>query len=124
MGPVKRTDRCFRQRYLAKYPDHADDGPQGMKVDIHFRHAPKRRDIEFVNGIRSYRAEAIIDQKMAAARSRIKPLDVLDIAFVLESYGGGSLTARLNEPTPILRTGNACESGIPPSSMGMRFPRT
>ena len=88
LGPAKRTDRRLRQRYLAKYPVPSDDGPQGLKVDIHFRHAPKRRDIEVVDGIRIYTVETIFDQKMAAARSRIKPRDVFDIAFVLESYGG------------------------------------
>ena len=88
LGPVKRTDRRLRQRYLAKYPDPADDGPEGLKVDIHFRHAPKRRDIEVADGVQIYTVEAIFDQKMAAARSRIKARDLFDIAFGLESYGG------------------------------------
>lgn len=88
LGPVKRTDRRLRQRYLAKYPVPANDEPEGLKVDIHFRHAPKRRDIEVIDGIRIYKVETIFDQKMAAARSRIKPRDLFDIAFVLESYGG------------------------------------
>lgn len=61
LGPAERTDKRSRQRYLAKYPACADDGPQGLKVDTHFRHAPKRRDIEVVDGIRIYRVETILD---------------------------------------------------------------
>lgn len=45
-------------------------------------------NIEVVDGFRTYKVPALFDQKMAATVSRVEPRDLVDLAFVMERYGG------------------------------------
>ena len=86
---VKRDDVKDRgsQVFRAKYETPFKIGPSRLKVDVHYQHPPKSRDVVVVEGIRTYRVEAIFGQKVAAIEDRVKAHDLFDVAFVMESYG-------------------------------------
>lgn len=87
LGPVKRADRPGRQRFSADYPYPFEVEPGLLKVEIHFRQAPNSKDIEVIEGIRTYKVPTLFDQKLAATASRIEPRDLFDLAFVMERFG-------------------------------------
>ena len=58
-----------------------------QKVDVRWKTAPVRRDIVVVGGVRTYKVEAIYNQKVAAMKSRKEARDLYDLAFVMKSYG-------------------------------------
>ena len=58
-----------------------------MNVDMSFREIPNEDDIAVVRGIRTYKIEAIFDQKLRAARQRTVGRDLYDLAFIADTYG-------------------------------------
>ena len=58
-----------------------------IKVDVRLQPILRSKDIEVIDGIRTYKIATIFDQKLAATKSRIAPRDLFDLAFVMDSYG-------------------------------------
>ena len=58
-----------------------------LKVDTRFLPKPVASDIAVVNGIRTYRPEALYRQKLAALGSRRAPRDLHDLASIIAIYG-------------------------------------
>ena len=86
---VKRDDTKDREQqvFRARYESPSKGGPANLKIDVHWKHPPKSRDIVIVQGIRTYRVETIFGQKVAAIADRAKATDLFDVAFVMKSYG-------------------------------------
>ena len=87
LGPVKRADWPRHQRFSAAYPYPVLRGSETLKVDVRYCQAPKSRDIELIDGIRTYKVPVLFDQKLATTASRIDPRDLFDLAFLMERYG-------------------------------------
>ena len=66
-----------------------------MKVEVSFRQEPTAGDIATVDGIRSYKAPALFDQKMKAAADRTKARDLFDLGFLAATYGDKISTEQL-----------------------------
>ena len=87
LGPVKRADWPRHQRFSAAYPDPVMRDSATLKVDVRYWQAPKSRNVELIDGIRTYKVPVLFDQKLAATGSRIDPRDLFDLAFLMERYG-------------------------------------
>ena len=87
MQPVERKPRKKKERFHGPYVNPFKEGPALLKVDVRWKTAPVRRDIVVVGGVRTYKVEAIYDQKVAALKSRKEARDLFDLAFVMKSYG-------------------------------------
>lgn len=87
LEPASRQDWRVSQRFLAYYPPLPGGIERLFKVHVRHKTPPDEDDIEFINGIRSYKVPVLFDQKMDAASSRIEARDVFDLAFVMERYG-------------------------------------
>ena len=56
-------------RIWIEYRARDEDDPVELVVDIRFRPRPVAADVTFVNGIRTYRSEALFKQKLDAFAS-------------------------------------------------------
>ena len=87
MNSVEGKPRKKQERFLGNYVNPFEREPALLKVDVRWKTAPVKRNIVVVSGIRTYKVEAIYDQKVAALKSRKKARDLFDLAFVMKSYG-------------------------------------
>ena len=87
LGPVERADWPRHQRFSASYPDPVMRDSETLKVDVRYWQAPKSRNVELIDGIRTYKVPVLFDQKLAATACRIDPRDLFDLAFLMERYG-------------------------------------
>ena len=82
-------------------------GPNGMKqrlqIDTRFKPKPKTEDIVIVKGIRTYRPEAIYQQKLEALRERRAARDVFDLAFLTSKYGNSLSDGQIRRAETITR---------------------
>lgn len=58
-------------------------------------------DIAIVDGIRTYKAEALYDQKLAAQRGRCAARDIYDLAFLSKKYGDKLTNAQISKAESI-----------------------
>lgn len=82
---AKDTDTV--QRFKVNY-DHSDaSDTTNLKIETSFRNPPDAADIEVVEGIKTYRVESLIDQKLEAAENRDKARDLYDLAWLVKNHG-------------------------------------
>lgn len=82
-----RLDRPGRQVFRARYPGSSGRKARFFKVNVRYKDPLRPEDIEFVDGVRTYKVPALFDQKLAATASRVEARDLFDLAFVMEHYG-------------------------------------
>lgn len=73
-------------RYKVQFIDHQGN-PRRLQVDTRYRPKPKSSEVVTVNGIRTYKPEALYGQKLEAVRDRNEARDVFDLAFLSDKYG-------------------------------------
>ena len=82
-------------------------GNQGKKhwlqVDTRYRPKPRSSDIVTVGGIRTYKPEALYEQKLAAVRDRNAARDIFDMAFLCSKYGDTLTDDQIREAKSITR---------------------
>ena len=83
------------QRFKVHYVDPQYGKDRLMKVEVSFRQEPTVGDIAIVDGIRTYKAPALFDQKLKAAGARTKARDLFDLGFLAASYGDKISTEQL-----------------------------
>ena len=91
--PVRSTWKGQRLKVHYVDPDNGED--RLLRVDLSFRKEPRPDDVVTVDGIRTYKIPALIDQKMNAADDRTKARDLYDLGFLAESYGGEFSTEQI-----------------------------
>ena len=84
MNSVEGKPRKKQERFLGNYVNPFKREPALLKVDVRWKTAPVKRNIVIVSGIRTYKVEAIYDQKVAAVKSRKDAHDLFDLAFVMK----------------------------------------
>ncbi|MYC65173.1 MAG: nucleotidyl transferase AbiEii/AbiGii toxin family protein [Acidobacteriia bacterium] len=89
LEPSWRLDRPGRQVFRARYPGPSGSKPRFFKVNVRYKDPLRPEDIEFVDGVRTYKVPALFDQKLAATASRVEARDLFDLAFVMEHFGDG-----------------------------------
>jgi len=87
LEPSWRLDRPGRQVFCARYPGSSGRKARFFKVNVRYKDPLRPEDIEFVDGVRTYKVPALFDQKLAASASRVEARDLFDLAFVMEHYG-------------------------------------
>ena len=80
-------DTPIGQRYKVHYIDPDTHEDCLMNVDMSFRTVPNEDDISDVRGIRTYKIEALFDQKLLAAVQRTAGRDLFDLAFMARRFG-------------------------------------
>lgn len=98
------SERAKRTRDSIRYRVHyrgLRDEMQRLQVDTRYRPKPKHRDIAIVDGIRTYKAEALYDQKLAAQRGRRAARDIYDLAFLSKKYGDRLTNAQISKAESI-----------------------
>ena len=73
-------------RYKVEFVDNQGEREE-LQVDTRYRPRPESSEIVTVNGIRTYKIEALYDQKLAALSNRHVARDVFDLAFLSSKYG-------------------------------------
>jgi predicted nucleotidyltransferase component of viral defense system len=79
---VKDTETV--QRIKSHYQGIAGD--RLLKIETSFRSSPDESSVTVVNGIRTYKIEALIEQKIAALTNRTAARDLYDVAFLAKNY--------------------------------------
>jgi predicted nucleotidyltransferase component of viral defense system len=93
---VKDTDTV--QRIKSHY--HGVSGDRLLKIETSFRISPDESMVTVIDGIRTYKIEAIIEQKIAALENRTTARDLYDVAFLAKNY----LSAFSPPPTAKLKS--------------------
>ena len=75
------------QRFKVHYHDKVSGFMDLLKVETSFRSQPVESQVETVNGIRTYKIEYIIDQKIASVYARTRARDLYDLEFLARMYG-------------------------------------
>lgn len=83
-----------------------------LQVDTRYRPKPKSGDIVIVNGIRTYKIEALYDQKLAALKNRSVARDVFDLAFLSSTYGHDLSDCQVREAQSITQDMNRLEGDL------------
>lgn len=73
-------------RYKVGFVDHRHE-TQELQVDTRYRPRPVPGDIVIVDGIRTYRPDALYAQKLTARRNRNEARDLFDLAFLTKEFG-------------------------------------
>ena len=60
---------------------------QRLQIDTRYRPKPRSADVVIVKGVRTYKPEALYDQKLAAYRGRRAARDLFDLAFLSKQHG-------------------------------------
>ena len=76
-----------RQVFRAPYPGPSGSEARIFKVNVRYKDPLRPEDIEFVDGLRTYKVPVLFDQELAATASRVEARDLFDLAFVVEHYG-------------------------------------
>lgn len=91
-------------------------GSQGerlrLQVDTRYRPKPRFSDVTVVDGIRTYKPEALYDQKIAAFRGRNAARDLFDLAFLSKRHGDILTDAQISEAEAITRDMNRLEREV------------
>ncbi|KAI9129605.1 nucleotidyl transferase AbiEii/AbiGii toxin family protein [Acaryochloris sp. CCMEE 5410] len=82
---VKDTDTV--QRYKIHYLDQETGNDRLLKVETSFRESPQLEAVETISGIKTYRLEQQVDQKLSAAQHRTAARDLYDLDFLVNHYG-------------------------------------
>lgn len=82
---VKDTDEV--QRFKIHYREKPDEDPVFLKIETKVRENIDQDKVETVNGIQTYSAGTIFDQKIEAAGDRTKPRDLYDLAHLVRTHG-------------------------------------
>ena len=80
-------DTDIGQRFKVHYKHPAVPGDRLLNIDLSFRETPNEDDVVTIEGIRSYRVQAIFDQKMKASVGRKRARDLFDLGFIADKYG-------------------------------------
>lgn len=79
---VKDTETV--QRIKSHYQGITSD--RLLKIETSFRSAPDESSVTVVNGIRTYKIETLIEQKISALTHRTAARDLYDVAFLAAHY--------------------------------------
>lgn len=93
-----RTSIRYRVRFLG-----VGGQSQRLQVDTRYRPRPESRAIVTAQGIRTYKPEALFDQKLAARRGRHAARDVFDLAFLARRFGDALTDAQISKAESITR---------------------
>ena len=85
------------------------DEPVELKVDTRFRPRPVAAEVTFVDGIRTYKPEALFKQKLATFGDRKQPRDLSDLAFLATQFGHALTDAQVRQSEQITRRMNKLE---------------
>ncbi len=75
------------QRFKVHYQDILTGIRSILKVETSFRAQPSVDLVETVNGIRTYKIEHMIEQKIAAMQNRTQARDLYDLEYLATEYG-------------------------------------
>ncbi|MCY3675340.1 MAG: nucleotidyl transferase AbiEii/AbiGii toxin family protein [Rhodobacteraceae bacterium] len=90
------------QRYHVHYRDRVTGVSDMLRVETSFRSPPQAAQVETVNGIRTYRVEHLIGQKITALTSRTKVRDLYDLAFLARMHGNHFTQEQIQETRSLL----------------------
>ena len=76
---------------------------QRLQIDTRYRPKPRLSDVVVVNGVRTYKPEALYDQKLAALRARGAARDLFDLAFLSEQHGDTLTNIQIDKAEAITR---------------------
>lgn len=99
-----RTSIRYRVRFLG-----LEGQSQRLQVDTRYRPRPESRDIVTAHGIRTYKPEALFDQKLAARRGRNVARDIVDLAFLARRFGDALTDAQISKVESITRDMDSLE---------------
>lgn len=88
-------------RYRVQFIDQRGK-PNRLQVDTRYRPRPKPSDVVTMKGIRTYKPEALFDQKLAAVRDRSEARDVFDLAFLSDKYGHALTDTQIHKADRII----------------------
>ena len=98
-------------RYKVEFVDNQGEREE-LQVDTRYRPRPKASQIVTLNGIRTYKVEALYDQKLAALRNRKDARDIFDLAFLSSRYGQALNNAQVLKAERITRDMNVLEQDL------------
>ena len=75
------------QRFKVHYRDNSAGITNMLKIETSFRTNPPDDLVEIVNGIRTYKIESMIEQKIAAVENRTQARDLYDLDYLASAYG-------------------------------------
>lgn len=85
---------------------------QRLQVDTRYRPKPRSSDVVSVDGIRTYKVEALYDQKLVAARARDAARDLFDLAFLCKRHGDALTDVQIDKAEAITRDMDRLERDI------------
>ncbi len=83
MDVVKDTPTTSRYRLIYDSPHSKSNS---LKVEVSFRENQHAGEYEIKNGIKTYKPEVIIQQKIVAFERRTKARDLYDLAYLSKAY--------------------------------------
>ena len=89
-------------RYRVRFVGHQGKR-RWLQVDTRYRPKPRSSDIVTVTGVRTYKPEALYEQKLAAVRDRKAARDIFDMAFLCSKYGDTLTDDQIRETKSITR---------------------
>ncbi len=107
---AKDTDTV--QRYKVHYMEPSSGNLVLLKIETSFRNPPDEGIVEIVNGIRTYKIEGLIGQKLDALQSRTEARDLFDIEYLTRVHGN------LFSPVQMATLGNLVAD---PDGLAARF---
>ena len=84
---IVAKDSGLGQRFKVHYARPRVHEDHLLNLDLSFRSVPKPGNVAVVRGIRTYRIEALFEQKLRAGERRTTARDLFDLAFIAERYG-------------------------------------
>lgn len=101
---ARRDSRRYRVRFYGSEGERLR-----LQVDTRYRPKPRFSDVTVVDGIRTYKPEALYDQKLAALRGRDAARDLFDLAFLSKRFGDALTDVQIGEAEAITRDMNRLE---------------
>jgi predicted nucleotidyltransferase component of viral defense system len=97
-----KKDTPTTKRYIVLY--ESEEGAGRLKIETSFRAREiPEQDTTVVNGIKSYRVENLISQKLEALDGRSKVRDIFDVNYLTEKYGADFQQDQLEKLSELTR---------------------
>lgn len=100
--PKGQSGTRISLRYKVNFFGH-DGEKYRLQVDTRYHPKSNASDIVIANGIRTYKPEALYQQKLAALHNRKAARDLFDLAFLCMRYGDTLTDAQIREARSITR---------------------
>ena len=91
-----KKDTPTTKRYVIQYK--SEHGLSSLKIETSFRSKEiSNQDITKINGIKTYKISALINQKLGAANNRTKVRDLFDLNFMSDKYHSSFSTKQIDK---------------------------